>query len=154
MPAFTALQSVTLIESTQNSDLLLATTENNLVQVLDSRAQRRIRSLQAHQQSVNVCRFWDGNTFVTGRAWWYSALFLLVCCAVVMVTTLVLVVVTGSDDCTAKQWDTRMWKCVNHFKGHIGWIKNVEIYDNVRPTLCVRVCDCLQVSTAMYISAH
>lgn len=71
-----------------------------------------------------------------------------------MVTTLLLAVVTGSDDCTAKQWDTRMWKCVNHFKGHIGWIKNVEIYDNVKPARCVRVCDCSQVSTAMYISVH
>lgn len=82
--------------------VLVAVCASGGVVVLDPRVRGAIaRKPNAHEDCANVVCFMDNVRFFT-----------------------------GSDDCSVKLWDLRnMSNCLNTFKGHTNWVKNLE-YDS------------------------
>jgi len=69
------------------------------VSIHDSGSRKQSTTFKAHDDAVNVLRWWGAQE-----------------------------VLTGSDDCTAKHWDLRATRRpLSHFTGHRGWVKNCEV---------------------------
>ncbi len=75
------------------------TSADGRVRVHQSGSAKVISEFQAHDDAVNVLRWWGPLEFLT-----------------------------GSDDCTVKHWDVRNTRHpLSHFQGHQGWVKNCEV---------------------------